>query len=150
VSIWTDVIAALETAADGMTSAGIYNNDYDNINEYRPASKTYPSLEFTFPDSVDSAHDEIADGIWLDSDVFIDVIVDNTVSDPDQALDEVLEDIKRMFETEHDTLQAAGMVEANIVSANRSYTNVRARPAKMRIIYKLSWRVKRSNPAVTI
>lgn len=152
----TDIITELKTQIDGMTTAGGYNYNYDNVDERRPGSKTYPNPLVEYPG--EEARDRNAntiDSYAVDRPIFFIVTVSNLDKDSnpvavDTALDDVLEDFKRLLEAIHATLQTKGLVVEDLLEANREYTHVRKRPGVITIQFNFFYRVRRSNPALTI
>lgn len=143
-------MTSLETAVDAMSTGTGFNYNYDNINEYLPANKTYPNVLITFPEDVDrGSENNMIDSYSIDTIIDFNVTIDNTVANIDLYLDNVNEDFQRLMEQEHDDLQIQGMLLAERVGSERAYTNRRARPARINLKYKIFWRIKRSNPSST-
>ena len=149
MSIWTDIISTLETAIDAMTTP-TFNYSYDNVNENRPASKTYPSVIVNFPEEIARDPDiNMIDSYSVDTEVLFEVTVDDAVADTRLYMDNVLEDFKRLLEDEHDNLQLDGLVVGDLISADQKFSNVRQRPGTITIIFSMFYRVKRSDPSLT-
>jgi len=149
MSVFRDIMDALETAVNGMTTP-TFNSNWSNTNEWRPANRTYPACEITIPEEVaEDPDDSVIDSYSAKTDVIFKVTVDDTFSDVDVALDNALEDIKRLMEQEHADLQVEGMVYANSVGSTKQYTNTRKRPGIITITFNIFYRVRRSDPSVT-
>ena len=149
MSVFDDIRTTLETAIDAMTTP-TYNYNYDNVNEYRPANKTYPNVQLEFPEELGRDPDgEVIDAFSTDVNVSFKVMVDDTTADTVTALQNVLEDFKRLMEAEHASLQTDGMIVGDFIESTTQFTHVRARPGMITIIFKIFYRVRRSNPALT-
>jgi len=150
MAVWTDILTELKSGIDGMTAAGIYNYDYDNVDEYRPASKTYPSCMVTYAEEEARDDDESPiDSYNVDREVTFVVTVDDTVTPVDTYMDLVLEDFKRLLDFEHGDLNCQGLVVEKFLTSERIYTHVRARPGVITMTWNFNYRVRASNPAVT-
>lgn len=149
MSVFDDIRTTLEAAIDAMTSP-TYNYNYDNVNEYRPANKTYPNVLVEFPEELGRDPDgEVIDAFSTDVNVIFKVTVDDTTADTNTALENILEDFKRLMEVQHPTLQTDGMIVADFIESTKNFTHVRARPGMINIIFKVFYRVRRSNPSLT-
>jgi len=149
MAVWTDIADALRTAIDGMTTAGGYNYDYDNVDEYRPASKTYPNVQMIFP--VEEARDpdeNVVNSYSTDVTIAFKVTVDDTDT-VDDGIDNVIEDFKRLLEAEHGTLCTNGLLIGDYVNSDREYTHVRERPGIVIITFNFFYRVQRTDPSLT-
>lgn len=146
--VFTDIITTLEAKIDAMTTP-TYNFNYDNVNEYKPANKTYPNVKIHFPDEDKNPDAEIIDGYWSDVPIEFEVMVDDTESVVRTAIDKVIEDFKRLFQEEFFTLQCTGLLNGDFDSAEREYTHVRQRPAIVTMTFNFEYRVKRSDPSLT-
>lgn len=150
MTIKYDITSAIDTAIDGMTTGGGYNFDYDNVNEYRQQSKTYPNVksvyeatEYLDPD------DQMVDSYTGELEANFIVEVDDTVSPVDKALAQVLQDFKRLLEAQHANLQTKGQIVGDLLSDENFYTNIAKRPGRIEMNWQLIYRVKRSDPSVT-
>jgi hypothetical protein len=149
-TIYTDIIDALIAAINSMTVVGGFNNDYTRCNDYNHDTMTYPNVKVLLPEEVArEAEGEVINSYTADSEITFEVTVDNTVSPVDKALDQVVEDFKRLLEEEHADLQIEGMIVADYIDSQREYTHVRARPGKVSIIFNINYRVLKSNPSST-
>lgn len=150
MTIYNDLVTALETAVDGMTTAGGYNYDYDNVNEQKPANKTYPNVILHV--GTEEARDpegEVINAYSLDAPVMFEVMVDTTVSSVREALQQVIEDFQRLFEDQDNTLRCLGLTIGDYGGSQKEYTHVRARPGKVTIQYEIFYRLKRTDPSLT-
>jgi len=148
--VYTSILAALRTAIDGMTVVGGYNFGYDNVDRYKPSTMTYPNVKIRFPLQTNrDAAGEVVNAYTCDSQVAFEVSIASSSSSMDTDLDKVVEDFKRLMEANHPTLRTAGMIVADYLSEERQYTHVRARPAKVKIMFNLLYRVLKTNPAST-
>ena len=149
MTIANDITAYLDTAIDAMTVAGGYNYAYDNVNEYDPSARTYPSVMSSYADESAEAVSENMIGYYTSMlGCAWDITVDDT--DPvDEYLDKVLEDFKRLIIDIHDTLQSNGMIWERPVSYEKIYTLKTKRPGKIEIRWGLKYRVLQSNPSST-
>ena len=151
MSVLTDIITTLKSKVDGMTIVGGYNYDYDNVDERRPGSKTYPNVLIEYPDELErDVNINVIDSYSSDRQMNFIVTVDDGTSPIDTALDNVLEDFKRLLEAEHDNLQLDGLVVGDLLESNRAYTHVRERPGQITILFNFFYRVRRSDPSLTI
>lgn len=149
LAIYTQIMDALETAADAMATP-TFRHNYDNINQHLFKSKTYPSLMIDFlEEEAQDPDNDVVDAYTGFVDVVFMATVDDAVSDVNQYLDEVLEDIKRLMEDEHNTLHGVGMLVADYRESERNYRLVKKRPGQIKIIFNIHYRVKRTNPAIT-
>lgn len=134
-----------------MTTGGGYNFDYDNVDERRPGSKTYPNVFVEYPEeSARDAENNVIDSYSVDRPINFVVTVDDSTTPVDAALDNVLEDFKKLLEAEHNNLQSDGLVVGDLLEAGREYTHVRERPGIITIQFNFFYRVRRSDPALTI
>ncbi len=149
MTIANDITAYLDTAIDAMTVAGGYNYAYDNVNEYDPSARTYPSVMSSYADESAEAVSENMIGKYTSMlNCAWDVTVDDT--DPvDEYLDKVLEDFKLLLSTEHTTLRETGMMFERPISFEKIYTLKKKRPGKMEIRWGLKYRVSKSDPSTT-
>lgn len=149
MSIWTNIMNGLIAGVDSMTTP-TFNSNYDNVNEYRPANKTYPSTVIEFPDEFyRGSLENVIDSYSGDVEVLFKTTVDDSTPDVDEAMDDVIEDFKRLLEDEHDALQILGMVVHELEETGREYTLIRKRPGIVTIKFNFFYRVRRSNPTVT-
>ena len=150
MSIWTDIIDELVIVVDAMTTGGGFNSNYDNVNEYRPASKTYPSVMIDFPDETYRPSDQqVINSFSGDVEVIFIVTVDDSTANVDEALDDVIEDFKRLLEDEHTNLQTKGMTVEELEETSREYTHTRKRPGVVTKKFNFFYRVQRSDPNLT-
>lgn len=151
MTIKNDITTAIDTAIDAMSTGTGYKFDYDNVNEYKPGSKTYPNVKSTYAEEEYlDPDDQMVDSYTAELQAVFVVTVDNTVSPVDKALGQVLQDFKRLLEAEHANLQTKGQIVGDLISDEYSYTNIRKRPGSIRMEWELRYRVKRSDPSVTI
>lgn len=149
-TIYTDIINQLIASVNSMTVAGGFNNDYTRCNDYNHDTMTYPNVKLLLPSEVARDVDnEVINSYSADSEVTFEVTVDNTVSPVDKALDQVVEDFKRLFDEESETLHTKGQIVGDYLDSEREYTHVRARPGKISILYNIFYRVLKSNPSST-
>ncbi len=150
MTIKNDITAAIDAAIDSMTVAGGYNFDYDNVNEYKPGSKTYPNAKTVYPvDSYLDPDEQMVDSYTSDLSAFFTVTVDDSVSPVDLALSQVLEDFQKLLEAKHAILQGKGSIVGDLLNNERNYTNIRKRPGFIEMEWQFKYRVKRSDPSVT-
>ena len=91
----------------------------------------------------------MVDSYSADLEAIFVVTVDDSAN-VDVNLRKVLEDFQRQFESKHDTLQAKGWIVSDLESRKIEYTNIRKRPGIITMTWNIKFRVKRSDPAVTI
>lgn len=150
MTIKNDITTAIDSAIDSMSTGTGYNFDYDDVNEYRPNNKTYPAVKTMYPtDEYLDPDEQVVDSYTSDLTAIFEVTVDDTVTNTRLYLSQVLEDFQRLLESEHPTLQAAGMIVADLLSDEREYFQVRKRPGKITMEWEIKYRVKRSDPSVT-
>ena len=144
------ITSAIDTAIATMTSP-TYNHNYTDVNEYRVQDKSYPAVKTTYKqeDYLDP-DEQMVDSYTAELIAVIEVTVDNTVTSPQDAISRVVEDFQRLFESIHPTLCAAGWIKADLLKDEREYSQIRKRPGKVTMEWEVMYRVKRSNPAVTI
>ncbi len=150
MAILTDIITELKAQIDAMATP-TYNYDYDNVDERRPANKTYPNVFVEYPE--EEALDRnlnVIDSYSVNREIDFIVTVDDSTTPVDTALDNVLEDFKRLLEAIHPDLQAKGMIVEDLIETAREYTHVRERPGMITITFNFFYRVRRSDPALTI
>ncbi len=151
MAILTDIIATLKAKIDGMTTGTGFNFNYDNVDERRPGSKTYPNVLIEYPEEVERDVDiNVIDSYSSDREINFIVTVDAGTTPVDTALDNVLEDFKRLLEEAHDDLQLDGLIVEDLLESDREYTHVRERPGKITILFNFFYRVRRSDPSLTI
>lgn len=147
--IYQGIEDALVAAADAMTTGTGYRYNYNNINQAVPASQTFPNLMIEFISQVgEDVDDNVVDSYTQNAVVRFVATVDNT-EEVNLSLDKVEEDLKRLMESSHPTLQAAGMLVADYIDSEKEYTLVRARPGKITVNFNIKYRVKRSDPALS-
>ena len=150
MTIKNDITTEIDSQIDAMTTVGGYNFNYNNVNEYKPGSKTYPAVKTEYtPDDFLDPDEQMVDSYTSYLVARFQVYVDNTVSPVDLALSRVLEDFERMMEAAHPTLQTKGMIVADLIENNRFYTQIRKRPGYIEMEWSVRYRVKRSDPSVT-
>jgi len=149
-TIYTDIINEIITAINAMTIVGGYNSNYTRTNDYNHTTKTYPNVMVLLPEETNRDPDgETINSYTSDSEITFQVTVDNTVSPVDKALDRVIEDFKRLLEADHANLRTKGMIVADYLGSSRQYTNVRARPGSVDILFTIEYRVLKTNPSST-
>ena len=150
MTVENDITTEIDVVIDAMTVAWGFNFDYDNINEYRSSSKTYPNVKSDYKDiEYEDPEDQMVDSYSADLEAIFVVTVDDSAN-VDVNLRKVLEDFQRQFESKHDTLQAKGWIVSDLESRKIEYTNIRKRPGIITMTWNIKFRVKRSDPAVTI
>lgn len=151
MTIKDDITSRIDTAIDSMSTGGGYNFDYDNVNEYKPGSKTYPAVKTMYPeDDFLDPDDQVVDSYTSELQAIFEITVDDTVSDTRLYLSQVLEDFQRLLEADHANLQEEGMIVADLLTNTREYFQVRKRPGRITMEWQIKYRVRRSNPSVTI
>lgn len=150
MTIKHDVTSEIDTFIDGMVTGGGFSFNYDNVNEHRPGSKTYPNVissyeeeEFLDPD------DQMVDSYTGLLSAKFRVTVDESVSPPRLALSQVLQDFQKLLEDKHDLLQTEGWIKGELISDTEIFTNVRKRPGVLEMEWGIEYRVKRSDPTTT-
>lgn len=149
MTIKNDITDQIDQAIGGMAQP-TFNYDYDNVNQLKPASKTYPAVETTY---LEEEYDDPDDGQVVDSySANLQAIFKVTVDDTDDVqlgLAKVLQDFQRLLEDEHANLQAKGMLVADLDTVEREYTQIRKRPGRITMAWVIQYRVKRSDPSQT-
>ena len=149
-TIYRSILTVLEDAADAMTTVSGFRFDYDDINEYKPADKTYPSLMIDLgEESADPPGEGLVNSYTMNADVIFSCTVDDTVANVDTYLFRCHEDILRMMEEEHLNSRNAGLIVADYLDYRIEYTNVRKRPGRIIMRFNLNYRLKRTDPALT-
>ncbi len=65
MTIKYDITSEIDAQIDAMSVGTGYNFDYDNINQYKPGSKTYPNVKtFYSPDDYDDPEDQFVDSYF--------------------------------------------------------------------------------------
>lgn len=150
MTIKNDITTEIDAQIDAMSTGTGFNFDYDDINEYKETSKSYPNVKtFYLLDEFNDPEDQVVDSYESDLTATFIVKVDDSVTPVRLALSQVLEDFQRVMEEGHADLQAKGWIYANIASNIRTYTHVRAHPGMIEMQWEIRYRVKRSNPAET-
>lgn len=150
MTIKNDITAEIDTLIDSMTTGGGYNFNYDNINQYKPGSRTYPFVTTVYPeDDFQDPDEQMVDSYTSFLRAIFTVTVDESVSPVALALSQVLEDFERLLEASHATLQTKGQIKGDLITNARNYTQVRKRPGFIEMEWRLDYRVKRSDPSVT-
>ena len=148
--IFNQITKSIETAVNSMTVIGGFRYDYSRANDYNFKTRTFPNVLITFPEEIGEDNDEMVNSYTSTSEIFFDVVIDDSEPDSDLYLDGVIEDLKRLMENEHEDFQIVGLCVADFLGTSREYTNVRQRPAKAKIVFDIKYRIKRSNPSNTI
>ena len=150
MTILNDITVQIDTAIDAMTTGTGYNFDYDNINEHRPGSKTYPAVKTIYlqNDYLDP-DEQMVDSYTSDLTARFEIMVDDTIANTRLYLSQVLEDFQKLLEADHANLQDEGMIVADLLNDERQYFQVRARPGKLIMEWEIKFRVKRSDPSTT-
>jgi len=151
MTIKNDITTETDTKIDGMTIAGGFNFDYDNINEFRPGSKTYPSTKTEyFEDEYEDPDEQVVNSYTSKLTSIFIVTVDN-VTEPNARLAcaKVLEDFQRLMEKEHPNLQIKGMIKADLIKSEVFFTNVVKRPCRIEMEWEIMYRVQRTSPNLT-
>ena len=151
MSIKYDITSEIDTQIDAITIVGGYNSDYDNVNEHRPANKTFPNALSTYLDEEFLDPDEqVVNSYSGFLTARFKIAVDDTISPPRLALSNVLEDFERLFEAMHADLQGKGQIVSELMEDTESFTNKRQRPGMIDLEFRIFYRVKRSDPSSTI
>ncbi len=152
MTIKNDFTAEIDSKIDAMSIGTGFNFDYDNINEFKPNSKTYPNVksDYTEEDFLDP-DEQMVDSYSANLTAKFIVTVDNvTETDTRLALSKVLQDFQRVLEAGHADLQDKGWIKADLISDQRFFTNIVARPGRIEMEWEIHYRVKRSEPSETI
>ena len=150
MTVENDITTEIDVVIDAMTVAGGFNFDYDNINEYRPSSKTYPNVKSDYNDiEYEDPDDQMVDSYSGNLEAIFVTTIDDSVN-VYLGLTQVLEDFQKQFEGKHEILQGKGMIVGDLSSRQIAYTNIRKRPGIITMPWNIFFRVKRSDPAVTI
>lgn len=145
-----DITTEIDVQIDAMTTGTGFNNNYDNINEYKPGSKTYPNVKTEYDlDEYLDPDDQQVDTYSSQLTAIFTVVVDNTVTPTRLAVSQVLEDFQRLLEEGHPALQTKGWILADLVQSERVFSNITKRPATITMEWEIQYRVKRSNPSET-
>jgi len=149
--IWEQIINDLKTAIAAMSVGGGYNFDYSTVDN-RVQARTYPAVLLSFPE----AEGVLGDGLMVNkiatgTDVTFTVIFSSTetATSRDDAIDKGVDDLKRLFNAQLNSLQAAGLIDYDFKGEERRYTLTPARPAEVDVIFGLNWRQSRITPTST-
>lgn len=149
MSIVNDITGYIDTAIGTMTTAGGFNFDYTNVNEFKPADATYPNVKTTYlEDDASDIEGNMANKYTSELTAFFNVTVDDTGT-VDDALDNVLEDFKKLINDEFSTLQTKGLIREQIIRSDKYYSLVTKRPGRIEIQWMLFYRVSQSDPTST-
>jgi len=149
VTIKNDITTAIDTAIDSMTTP-TFNFNYGPVNVFKPASKTYPNVKTEYDDDeFDNPDNQVVNSYTSTLTAIFTIVVDDTTTPARTALSNVLEDFQRLLEDEHGDLQAAGMLNHDLTTSIRDFSNIRKRPGKITMEWEIRYRIKRSDPALT-
>ena len=130
-----------------MATASDYNYDYADVNEYKPDDKSYPNVKSNY--MVAEAQEVIvANKYTANLNAEFKVTVDNT-ADVDVQLDKVVEDFKRLFDDQHETLQTKGMIYSRYIGKEKTYSLNKYRPGSVLIRWLIRYRVDMDDPSST-
>jgi len=150
MSIVNDITGYIDTAIATMATAGGFNFDYSNVNEFKPHDMTYPNVKTTYlEEDADAVEGNIANKYTSFLLAMFVVTVDNTTTPVDTALDNVLEDFKKLINDEFTTLQTNGLIKERHVRSDKFYSLVTKRPGRIEIQWELHYRVSMSDPTTT-
>lgn len=152
MTIKNDITTEIDTQIDAMSIGTGFNFDYDDVNEHKPDSKSYPNVKTEyFEDEFLDPDDQMVDSYTSNLTAMFIITVDNVIETNTRlAMSKVLEDFQRVMEAGHADLQAKGWIKANLIKSERFFTNVVARPGRIEMEWEINYRVKASNPSVTI
>lgn len=151
MTVFTDIMTTLIAAVGSMTTGGGFNYNYTNVDEYKVQNRTYPNVQIIYPEEL--ARDVIVnmiDSYSTDVDIMFRTMVDDSVANVDEALNKVQEDLKRLLEQQHATLQTKGMITGDYLDSIREYTNIRKRPGIITPKFNIYYRIRRSDPSIQI
>jgi hypothetical protein len=152
MTIKNDITSEIDSQIDAMSIGTGFNFDYDDINQFKPNSKTYPNVktDYTDEDFLDP-DEQMVDSYSATLKAKFIITVDN-VTEPDSrlALSKVLQDFQRVLEAGHADLQDKGWTKADLLNDQKFFTNIVARPGRIEMEWEIDYRVKRSEPSETI
>jgi hypothetical protein len=132
-----------------MSTANSYNFDYSssNINVYKPDDRSYPQIWSTY--TIDEAEEIIMSNKYTSTiNALFTCVVDNS-ADVDLLMSKVVEDIKRMFDDQHTTLQTKGMIREEQSNVQEEYLLNKLRPGRVLLNWNIRYRVSMDNPSST-
>ena len=150
MTVANGIEAGIITAIDAMTTGTGYRFAYDNVNQYKPTSRTYPSVQTTFGPEISRGNTNVPINTYaVDRDINLRVEI-GTSTDVNSDLDKILEDFKRLFSNYHVTFRGLGVVDTYYIQAEKFFTNVRAVPGYINMTFRLYYRVVMDSPNTSI
>ncbi len=140
------LISALETAIAAMATP-TYNFDYGSVNVWPPESRTYPAtfVEFGTEEPVERGQ-RVAGYYTQDIPTLFRVRLPKHAADSvDYQAAKCVSDFKGLLENQHSTLQAAGMIKADLQSVIKIFRLVEAYPVEVRMVWNIQYRQRRDN-----
>jgi hypothetical protein len=145
----TTLIGAIKTGMAGMTIANGFNFNWGDIDDYIPASRVYPCSFLHFTDEIAIDEDSnTVDHYTNDFELTFETMINNTGA-ADANMDQCEDDYKHLMADLTTTLRAAGMIDYTYLSSERTYTNVRAHPGRLRVTFNIKYRQNQFTPSST-
>ena len=140
------LLSALESAVAAMVTP-TYSFDYGSVDVWDPASRTYPATFIEFGEEIPVERGTRVAGYYTQyiPTLFRVVLPKSLTDDPDLQAAKCVSDFKELLETEHSTLQAAGMIKADLQSVIKTFRLVEAYPVEVRMVWNLEYRQRRDN-----
>lgn len=150
MSVLNDITGYIDTAIGTMTTSGGFNFDYTNVNEFKPADATYPNVKTVYiEEDADSVEGNLANKYTSLLGASFNVTVDDETTPVDVALDNVLEDFKKLINDEFATLQTKGLIKERFIGSEKFYLLTTKRPGRIEIQWQLHYRVSMDDPSST-
>lgn len=144
--IITKITNQIETLIGTMTTLAGYNYTYGTVNQFTPASRTYPAVFISaVTEEVDGDEDVIINEYPKTAVVDIDVVIQSSTY-IDRSAFLCRADFDKMFFDNRATLNAQGLVETKYIGSEKEYTLVNRYPVKIKLKYLLHFKVKKNNP----
>lgn len=149
VPILINIINQIKTIIPLMTIANGYQYNHGSVNQYDPASRTYPASFLEFPDEEGADEDEeVIERYVTNTQLNIRTIVP-TSANLDQDIQNVISDFGLMFHSNLATLQTKGLIVPDYLGSSVIYTLCTAYPAETITRWNLKYRRQKSDPYST-
>lgn len=145
-SIITKITDQIETQIAAMTTANGYNFTMGTVNQYTPASRTYPAVFINATEEeLNEEDEEIAGFVHKTALLNIEVHLESS-SVIDRMTYLCRSDFDKMFYDNYATINAQGLERAEYISSEKAYTLIAAYPAQITLRYRLHYKIMANNP----
>jgi hypothetical protein len=140
------IIDDIETKIAAMTIANGYNFDYGSLDQFNPASRTYPAVFLKYSEETGLDEDEGSIGFYESMTRMEIHVIAGANTDVDKHLFLTRSDFQKMFKDNQSSFSGNGMERAEYEGTEQRYNLTNAYPWEMILIYNLYHRRLKTNP----